>query len=140
MKRMLGKLLILWGVLQVFSCSTPTSTTMAKNAMMQIDHSYHNQDLQIRVGDTLQISLDEIPTTGYIWVLVTEKPAFLSLLSDNFLHPGHGTTAVAGAGGKRQLVYKALQKGEGFLSFVKRRPWEGGEISDERFTISVKAE
>ncbi len=108
--------------------------------MTQIDHSYHNQDLQIRVGDTLQITLDEIPTTGYIWVLVTAQPEFLSLLSDDFVHIGQGTTPAAGAGGKRQLVYKALQKGEGYLSFVKRRPWEGGEISDERFTISLKAE
>jgi predicted secreted protein len=107
---------------------------------MQIDHSYHNQDLQIRVGDTLQITLDEIPTTGYMWVLVTDQPAFLSLLSDDFIHPSQNSTPVAGAGGKRQMVYKALQKGEGFLSYVKRRPWEGGEVSDERFTISVKAE
>ncbi len=108
--------------------------------MMQIDHSHHNKDLQIRVGDTLQISLDEIPTTGYIWVLVTDQPNFLSLLSDDFVHPSPTDRPLAGAGGKRQFVYKALQKGEGFLSYVKRRPWEGGEISDERFTISVKAE
>jgi predicted secreted protein len=109
--------------------------------MKSIDRSFDNTTVQIAVGDKLTISLEEIPTTGFIWVLVTNMPSSLQTISDEFVQQGNSEAPMrAGAGGYRKLVYQAIEKGQAVLSFVKRRPWEDGEITNERFTVAIVVE
>jgi len=90
---------------------------------------------QLRVGDTLEIDLNENPTTGYQWALVGEPNPILALQSTDF---EQGTGGQLGAAGLRKLVFRAQRNGESSLALKLWREWEGDASIVERFAAKVQ--
>ncbi len=83
-------------------------------------------------GERIMILLPGNPTTGYQWD-ATKEPGILERLREPEYRP---EGKVPGAGGIFLFRYRARESGEGTLTLVYRRPWEGTPA--ETFSLRVK--
>lgn len=95
--------------------------------------------INARVGDELAISLDEIPSSGYRWVLEQGAEATV-VRSDGFISAAsHGPEPRAGAGGRRNLTVRVVRPGENRILLACVRTWKAREPS-RQFYFMVDAE
>lgn len=80
----------------------------------------HQQNINVKNGDTFTITLRENPTTGYIWSESYDQN-FLELKSSNYIP---NMPILCGSGGIRIFEFKALKTGETSLIMAKSRPWD----------------
>ena len=79
--------------------------------------------MELRSGQTLNITLPSNPTTGFRWVVADAAPGVLrSLGKEVYVTPEDA--GLVGAGGQSTWRYQAYQPGEGRLLMQYRRPWE----------------
>lgn len=92
---------------------------------------------KVRVGrgETMVVSLDSNPTTGYDWYVEGALPSQLTTAADEF--KSGASSGVVGAGGVRTITYRAVASGTGALRLVYIRPWEVGVAPAKRFTLTV---
>ena len=79
------------------------------------------QQVTLRVGQQLRVSLPENVTTGYSWQLDPACGTSLHLETDQTAPPA---TALAGAGRTRAWLFTASAAGSCNLRFRYARPWE----------------
>jgi predicted secreted protein len=71
-------------------------------------------------GQTVIVSVDENPTTGYLWDLEPEPPDSVRILNTAFIPPGPGI----GGGGERRWTLQ-IEKGPRIRLLAHlRHPWE----------------
>lgn len=88
------------------------------------------------VGDTVVLSLDENPTTGYLWKIEEIDSSVLELAADDYQSGGGGI----GGGGRRKLEFKAVQAGTSPLRLKCVRQWEPDNPSGTfSATVEVRA-
>jgi len=89
-------------------------------------------------GDKLTITLEENPTTGYVWTLKVGTDNIVMLESDEYI-PVQTSANVVGSGGKHVWNFKGVSKGETMLTFKYYRPWEKEDTAIETriFTVIV---
>lgn len=95
----------------------------------------HGQTVTVAVGTPLVVQLDESPTTGYAWSLVTAQEA-LPLTADGFEPAAPGSV---GGGGLRCLHFNVRRPGDHRLELALMRPWEGAAAAIDRFAATVRA-
>jgi len=88
-------------------------------AEVKVDAKHVPAAVQLGVGDTLVISLQENPTTGYRWQASAGNHLVPS--GDEFLSPRESTM---GAGGTRMLKFGVISAGNGEVKLQLRREWE----------------
>ena len=77
----------------------------------------------LTAGESFEVRLAENPTTGYTWA-VLKIPEGLLRLETESLETEPADPRIAGRGGTKVFVFKALQPGSGELVLRLRRPWE----------------
>ena len=89
-------------------------------------------------GDKLTITLEENPTTGFVWMLKMGTENIVSLESDEYI-PVQTSENVVGSGGNHVWIFKGISKGETVLTFKYYRPWEKEDTAIETriFTVIV---
>lgn len=89
-------------------------------------------------GDKLTITLEENPTTGYVWTLKIGTDNIVKLESDEYI-PVETSANVVGSGGNHVWNFKGVSKGETILTFKYYRPWEKEDTAIETriFTVIV---
>ena len=89
-------------------------------------------------GDKLTITLEENPTTGYVWTLKMGTENIVSLESDEYI-PIQTSENVVGSGGNHVWNFNGVSKGETVLTFKYYRPWEKEDSAIETriFTVTV---
>ena len=87
-----------------------------------LDESQEGREFSPRLEDEIHITLDETPSTGYVWTL-SDAQAALTLVDDLYEEFGEDGEAV-GAGGRRHLHFRVAKPGLGRLRLEKRRPWQ----------------
>lgn len=92
-------------------------------------------------GDKLTITLEENPTTGYVWALKIGTENVVALESDEYI-PTQTSTNMVGAGGNHVWIFKGVSAGETVLTFKYYRPWEKEDTAIETrvFTVIVSEE
>jgi inhibitor of cysteine peptidase len=85
----------------------------------------------LKAEQTLVIRLPENPTTGYRWAV--ESCGTMQIDKDEFFPIGTGI----GAGGTRQLQWRAESSGKHHISLVLQRSWEAPNMAIERFSLIV---
>ena len=100
-----------------------------------LTRQHHGQTITSTVGSQLVVTLDESPTTGYVWA-PAEASSALPLSSDDFTPAAAGGV---GGGGHRRLHFNLRQPGEHLLELLLMRPWEGPGAAVDRFQITVRA-
>ena len=92
------------------------------------------KSVTVSLGETVAISLDENPTTGFRWELEPGNDATLELVSSEYLAvPGDRV----GGGGRHLWKFNAKKSGEVRLVLIRRRGWEKDESGGERFEITI---
>ena len=100
--------------------------------MKQVDESSNEKEIELSIGETLEVRLQENRTTGYRWVFESQGGPACPYFIDTF-EPGAGV----GAPGTHRWEFRAEQAGKADIALSYRRPWEESEVS-RRFTVHVR--
>ena len=123
----------LTAIFLILSLAACCSFAVNKTVLTRTDDG---KKVTVRIGDLLDIVLDENPTTGFRWVSASSAPAAIMVCS-----PSEFTaeSRLIGAGGKRTIHFKAVKKGKEKLMFAYRRTWENKPPARTfRVTVTVK--
>jgi len=93
----------------------------AVNAI-EVSEADNGKAIMANPGQTVAVTLDENPMTGYRWQAELAPPGAWRLVSSLFSPPPPGRP---GAHGTRTWRLEAAQGGKARLRFVLARPWSG---------------
>lgn len=125
-------LLALCGVLACMGCA---STSSRGPAPLELGQDFSGKRVELKPGQTLVITLDSNPSTGYDWGVGKQNTELLSLEEDAYVPPEN---ARIGQGGTHRFVFKALKQGSDVLELAYYRPWEGVEKAADWFQLIVE--
>src|SRR6202008_1576150 len=102
--------------------------------MLQIDEGSNGREIELPVGQTLEICLGENPTAGFRWSLESMGGPACVFVKD-FFEPIFGPP---GRGGRHHWQFQTTQVGVGEIELSYRRSWEREKASAQRFTLRVR--
>jgi inhibitor of cysteine peptidase len=94
----------------------------------------NGREIELARGQTLVVSLESNPTTGYRWEVVELEGQLLQPVGEAEYHP---RSDAIGAPGVEILRFKALNAGRTPLKLVYHRPWEKDAEPLETFSLQV---
>jgi inhibitor of cysteine peptidase len=109
----------------------PVSAAAEKISLKQ---SASPQDVTLKTGDELELTLPGNPTTGYTWQKVAGDEKILAQNSDYKYTPD---TKLIGSGGKFVFTFKAATAGETRLRFAYQRTFEKNIPPVKIFEVTV---
>lgn len=86
-------------------------------------------------GDTILLSLDSSPVTGYAWKLDYNDPTIVEQIQTGFNKTGNN--AIGGAV-QQYFSFRCLKRGESKISLRYYRHWEGDSSTIKNFEIIVR--
>ncbi len=93
------------------------------------------REKQLQKGQTLVVTLEGNPTTGYSWEAA--EPLDEQVLRQAGEPEFKAESDLVGAGGVQVLRFEAVTAGQITLKLVYRRPWEEGVDPLETYSIQV---
>jgi len=93
-------------------------------------------DLEVAVGDTIEVTLEGNPSTGYGWEVESVDAAVLEMVGE----PEFVSAAAAdlvGAAGTFTFTFTAAAGGKTDLVLVYRRPWEADATPADGFGATI---
>jgi inhibitor of cysteine peptidase len=103
--------------------------------MIDVDKSHNGRELELPIGETLDLRLPENPTTGYRWQARAAGQPALELSQDSVERHG----PAIGDGGVRRWTFRAVQAGVARLDMELRRSWEQRAVDTFSVVIRVAA-
>jgi predicted secreted protein len=100
---------------------------------MQINEANNNQALSLNQGQSLELSLQGNPTTGFTWSFVAAPDASVLTQTSHDYVP---SSQAIGAGGTEHWVFQAVGPGSTSISLNYSRPWESVPPA-KTFTVQV---
>ncbi|GAB4503959.1 MAG: hypothetical protein Fur0043_09520 [Anaerolineales bacterium] len=82
------------------------------------------KQVTLQSGQTLTVSLEANPTTGYRWQVLQIDPAVLEQSGEAEYKQAAGAEGLTGAGGVETLRFEALAAGQTTLTLGYMRSWE----------------
>jgi inhibitor of cysteine peptidase len=118
--------------------SAGAETTTAPSQTYVLTMNDTGIDLEVTVGDTIEITLEGNPSTGYGWEVDTVDAAVLAPAGEPEFLSGADADLV-GAPGMFTFTFDALAEGSTGLALVERRPWEteAAPLNEFAATITV---
>lgn len=111
-------------------------------SLVRLAQSDAGETAELRVGDTVELTLPEVRTSGYRWHW--HLPDAVRVVVDEYvLGDGYSGGVVAqgeglpGKGGVRRLALDILGAGRHFITAELVRPWERQPRRSVTFTLSV---
>ena len=90
--------------------------------------------LTVPASERVLVSLNENPTTGYMWNATVSKG--LAVISDTYIAPN---TTLIGAGGYHEWILAPDTVGTYTFKAVYMRPWEGASSAADTFNLVIVA-
>ena len=112
--------------------TTKTASVPVLNTTMTADVNTTN--LTASLNDTIRISLNENPTTGYLWNVTNSSG--LEILGDEYTMDKAGAGMV-GVGGVHEWTVKAIEAGNQTFSAVMMHVAEKPTGDEEQYLLSV---
>lgn len=97
---------------------------------MVLDEKDSGRTVYTELGETITVSLNENPSTGYCWTV--EVSGGMEKISDNFK-----SGQAIGASGVRELRFRTSKIGIHELRLKNRREWEGENSAIAQFMVTV---
>lgn len=88
-------------------------------------------NIQAIVNESLEITLEENPTTGFTWHYTVKNSEALEVVTDEYTENEHDEGMV-GVGGVHTYQIKPLEEGTATIKFEYYRDWEPDNIYDTR--------
>lgn len=101
--------------------------------VVRIGAEHKGATVPAKVGDTVEVALPEIATTGFQWQADEPGPALT--VETSKLEPPD--VARPGAAGVRHVVVRAVQPGTSRLSLRLRRSWEPPDKSEDTYDVDI---
>jgi inhibitor of cysteine peptidase len=101
--------------------------------MLQVNDSSNGKQIDLPIGETLEVSLPENKTTGFQWVPGSSAKGVLSLVSDE-LEPGRKI----GEPGIHRWLFRAERAGSDRIELTYRRQWEEKEKPQRTFALGIR--
>jgi inhibitor of cysteine peptidase len=102
--------------------------------MRQIAEDDNGREVMLAMGEAMELSLAENPTTGYHWELNERGEPVCDLVKDDFEAP----TGAPGSGGVHRWQFRAVKPGSGEIGLQYRRPWEKDAAPARTYQVSVR--
>jgi predicted secreted protein len=102
--------------------------------VIRVDESHAGQTITGAVGETVELSLGEKPTTGHLWALLSGGAPVCSFLGSSFAP----STTRPGAGGTRRWSFRFDQTGDAEIALAYRRAWESSAAPVREFRLRVR--
>jgi inhibitor of cysteine peptidase len=90
--------------------------------------------IEVHRGDTVNVQVDENPTTGYRWAVDNDGGKILSLQNSDYASVGGGI----GGGGQRTFSFKANRAGTSHIQLKHWRDWQGDSSIIDHFDVTVR--
>ena len=136
MKRVLWIALGLIIMAGIVGGSVAASGGESKN--VAADASYSGKTIEISAGNSLTVTLDSNPTTGFSWALkAIGNESVLEQAGHEFKAAPASNPPLLGAGGKEIWTFKALNKGSSTISMEYVRSWEQNVEPQDTFALTV---
>jgi inhibitor of cysteine peptidase len=113
--------------------SSPTEDATPPQNIV-IDSTQQVGEMDMRVGDTLELSFESNPTTGYQWEVVELNPEVLLQVGVEYVAP---TADLLGAPGKEVFRFEAVSPGETVLKMVYHRPFEPEVPPEQTYQVKI---
>ncbi len=105
--------------------------------VIALTKSDHGSTISVQKGDTIQVSLEGNPTTGYTWEWVPVGADFLRMSGEpEYRSDGN----LVGAAGKYTFTFDVTETGSGELHLIYHRTFEPDVPPLEDFSVSITAE
>ncbi len=93
--------------------------------------------VELNTGDTLVLSLEGNPTTGYVWEVESNDPAVIKPTGEPEFNPD---SSAIGAGGTYTFRFTAVAKGQDALRLIYHQPYDKNapETKSCEVTVNVK--
>ena len=121
--------MIITAILIAASASSP-----APSGPVSLTAADAGKTIELKIGQTLQVSLAGNKTTGYNWVLAPMDPALLEQVGDPDYKPD---SSKLGSPGVLTLKFKAATAGQAVLHLDYKRSWEKAAAPDRTFEVNV---
>ncbi len=110
--------------------------SLSEDDFLSKDSRHRKVDVQLRVGQRLQVTLGSNPTTGHTWTKEADlgDPGVLQQRGHEFVAP---KVPVPGAGGKESWVLEAVKPGTATARLGYGRSWVQGDLAWS-LTINVQ--
>ncbi|MDY6966481.1 MAG: protease inhibitor I42 family protein [Halobacteriota archaeon] len=103
-----------------------------------VDASSAGKEVELSLGDTLVITLNSNPTTGFRWNLTEMSDGSVLRLSGNEFEPPEASDPpLVGAGGREVWTFNAIKAGSSIISMEYSRPWEEETEPAETFNLTI---
>jgi len=106
------------------------------NSLTEADNG---KQITLRAGDTLTVTLESNPTTGYSWQVMDLDQTVLVQDGQPEYKQAPSSEGLVGAGGTETFHFKAVGPGEGSLSMGYMRSWESVQPA-ETFEIQLQVQ
>ncbi|MFP3974922.1 MAG: protease inhibitor I42 family protein [Chloroflexota bacterium] len=104
---------------------------------VSVNASYNNEQVELNVGELLEVTLESNASTGFQWQLAEiTDPDVVEKKTDEYVEP-EGDEQVVGAPGKEIWTFKALDEGTANISMKYCRPWEEDADPAKTFVLTV---
>jgi inhibitor of cysteine peptidase len=122
------RIIVMFGLLP-----TALSACGASNEV-KLDAGDDGSQVELNAGQTLVVSLEGNPTTGYTWEAAELDEQVFQQVGETEFKPESGAI---GAGGVQTLRFETVNSGQTTLNLVYHRPWEENVEPAETFSIQV---
>lgn len=126
-------------VLAVLTSAVLAGCSGASNGI-QLGADDNGTRVKMKKGQTLVVSLESNPTTGYSWQMVPSDDGVLVQVGEAKFEESPRGRDMVGVGGVETLRFQAKETGQTTLELAYRRPWETSEKPIETFSIQVTVE
>jgi inhibitor of cysteine peptidase len=103
--------------------------------MVSITSDMNGSHVDVLTGELIELQFSENPTTGYRWQMRSSGSPVLAAEGDSFQASG----GAAGAGGIRQMRFRAAQAGSVQVELDYARAWEHRAVDTFKVTVRVKS-
>jgi len=108
-------------------------------AEVRIDDKTNNGQVELKTGQTLVVSLESNPTTGYAWEVAEVDDTLLQSQGEaEYTADKTGGEPLVGSGGTQTFRFSAADAGETTLKLIYHRAWETDVEPASTFSVQVK--
>jgi len=112
-----------------------SAETEKTNIMQSLTEADNDRTVDLRVGDTVRVSLPENATTGYRWAIDSLDKETIEAVGSE---PNYTSSAV-GSGGEVVFTFKGKKAGSGGIALKYWRGFEGDSSITKRFHLRLNA-
>jgi inhibitor of cysteine peptidase len=106
-------------------------------AATQLTEKDSGKTLILKVGDTLDVTLDANATTGFQWEMSEGDATVVKLLGEPVYAPTPTSTQILGSGGQTTFHFEASKAGTTTVKLIYHRTFEKDVPPEKTFTVEV---